>query len=248
MRRLRLPESLTVNSYLHEVGFEATSNGLRQLYADGPRHLIFADGYLDERAGWQDHPTWHLPENAPATQIDIGGDGNTNCGHCGGRTHRLVRFAHVDHLPFVMGVESLSIETCLSCLGWEDPRVMFYRHSDNGLPTCLAEHGGPPQFPAVALQQTTVQMVDMGPRWHWQYWGATNSVENLHRIGGHPTWIQSAEYPQCPGCHSTMCFLLQLDSNLPTMDEGDWLWGSGGIVYVFWCTACRISAMLWQCT
>jgi hypothetical protein len=39
-----------------------------------------------------------------------------------------------------------------------------------------------------------------------------------------------------------------LDSDLPTEDGREWHWGSGGICYVFWCNACRISATTWQCT
>lgn len=41
-----------------------------------------------------------------------------------------------------------------------------------------------------------------------------------------------------------MRFLLQLDSGL---DDGC-LWGSGGILYVFWCDTCRVSNQTWQCT
>lgn len=45
-----------------------------------------------------------------------------------------------------------------------------------------------------------------------------------------------------------MTFLLQLDSDLPTEDGGEWLWGSGGIGYLFWCDSCKVSGLLWQCT
>ena len=45
-----------------------------------------------------------------------------------------------------------------------------------------------------------------------------------------------------------MTALLQLDSDLPTADGGEWLWGSGGIGYVSWCDDCAISGAQWQCT
>jgi hypothetical protein len=45
-----------------------------------------------------------------------------------------------------------------------------------------------------------------------------------------------------------MGYLLQLDSDLPTADGGEWLWGSGGIAYGFWCDPCGVSSFLWQCT
>jgi hypothetical protein len=45
-----------------------------------------------------------------------------------------------------------------------------------------------------------------------------------------------------------MTFLLQLDSGLPTADGQRWLWGSGGLLYVFWCGRCKLDAQAWQCT
>lgn len=88
----------------------------------------------------------------------------------------------------------------------------------------------------------------MPRRWFWQAWGCSNSRENLNRVGGEPSWIQDAEYPSCPSCDKLMPYLFQLDSDLPTAGGGEWLWGSGGIAYGFWCDGCRISGVIWQCT
>jgi hypothetical protein len=82
----------------------------------------------------------------------------------------------------------------------------------------------------------------------WQDWGLANGRENLHRVGGHPSWIQSAAFPDCLSCGTTMQFLLQLDSEIPTADGQEWLWGSGGICYSFQCSPCRVTTHLWQCT
>jgi hypothetical protein len=49
------------------------------------------------------------------------------------------------------------------------------------------------------------------------------------------------------GCAKTMRLLLQLDS-LGRQEDVEWLWGSCGILYVFWCDACSLSATFWQCT
>jgi hypothetical protein len=105
-----------------------------------------------------------------------------------------------------------------------------------------------PQFPAEPLLEGTVGLVATPARWRLQDWGAANSRENLHRLGGEPTWIQNSDYPRCPSCGSTMAALLQLDSGLPTEDGGQLLWGSGGIAYVSWCDNCAISGVQWQCT
>ena len=93
-----------------------------------------------------------------------------------------------------------------------------------------------------------VHLVETPARWRWQSWGASNGRENLHRVGGFPSWIQSAEHPACPGCEARMHFLMQMDSDLPTADGRGWLWGSGGMGYVFWCDGCKISGLFWQCT
>jgi hypothetical protein len=45
-----------------------------------------------------------------------------------------------------------------------------------------------------------------------------------------------------------MPFLMQLDLDLPTQEGGEWLCGSGGIDYGFWCDRCKFSAFHWQCT
>ncbi len=251
MRRRGLLGSADVTDYLHEVGFERKGPDLRKLCSDKVYHFGFVRDYVVAgNSGWrrpEDHPTWLVPPGASAGAVDFGGEGSARCGRCGHPTHRLARFGSARRLSFVKGLRSLTIETCLSCLGWEEEE-MFFRHDAAGRPTSLSGEGPPPKFPVGALKETGAVLVDLGDRWRWQDWAMSNGRENLNRVGGHPTWIQSAEYLQCPDCGVTMTSLLQLDSYLPTRDGRSWLWGSGGIVYVFWCAACRVSGMLWQCT
>ncbi|WP_304344886.1 hypothetical protein [Campylobacter showae] len=54
--------------------------------------------------------------------------------------------------------------------------------------------------------------------------------------------------PTCPICGEKMGFLIQLDSELPSCEDGELLFGSGGILYVFWCESSRVSAFFMQCT
>jgi hypothetical protein len=251
-RKYGLPDTLTAKEYLHDVGFEEQPSGLRQLFTEGVRHLVFDEDYFDSsRPAWlrrSNHPTWISNEGSVAPEIEFGGDGRSICGRCGNQMHRLLHCAREKDLPrIVNGLETLTLETCLSCLGWEQ-QPLFYRHVDNGLPTCLSTESKQPEFPAIALKPTIARLIDHGERWCWQDWGCSNSRENLNRIGGHPTWVQSSEYPQCPDCKITMRFLLQLDSDFPNINNEEWLWGSGGILYAFWCNSCRISGLLWQCT
>ena len=134
-------------------------------------------------------------------------------------------------------------------LPWER-QPLFYRHDPSSSPSSIG-YDGPrisPQFPVGPLREAVVGLAETPRRWFWQVWGCSNSRENLNRIGGEPCWVQDAEYPRCPTCDSVMAFLLELDSNLPTTDGGEWLWGSGGIAYGFWCDLCGVSGFLWQCT
>ena len=72
--------------------------------------------------------------------------------------------------------------------------------------------------------------------------------QNRFKIGGFPSWVQADETPVVPGTSRKMKLLIQLDSNLPTIDGGEMLWGSGGTFYVFWDDATRTSCHFHQCT
>ena len=59
------------------------------------------------------------------------------------------------------------------------------------------------------------------------------------QIGGIPTSLQDAEYPQCPDCQQTMSFVGQI-SNEDFMEYAE------GIYYAFLCTGCGITATNYQ--
>ncbi|NHZ97617.1 hypothetical protein [Massilia sp. CCM 8734] len=217
------------------------------LYPGNCAHLIFPPDYIEEGsadpAPGAQHPSWTLPGDGALHRF--GGVGSGTCGLCAGRLHHLVTLP--EHAIFGMhgaDASALSLEVCLSCLGWERG-MLFYRHDHNGLAHAL-DHGAViPQFPANPLAPTEVRLAPTPARWTWQSWGGGN----LHRVGGPPVWIQHADYPDCPACARTMRFAMQLNSYLPTTDETEWwLWGSGGIGYVFQCHPCRTIGYFWQCT
>lgn len=218
------------------------------LYSQSCAHLAFAPGYFARpRPVWLSrglHPTWNLPGTGP--ELRFGGLGSTSCGLCGGRLHHLVTLPE-EHAFGSRSENSVSLEVCLSCLGWEQ-HLLCYTHSDDGRPQSLDQGACMPQFPALPLQETRVRLAKTPARWQSQDWALANGRENLNRLGGPPCWIQSDDYPQCPTCGKSMRFMLQLDSDLPTAEGDDWLWGSGGICYAFQCGPCRNTAYLWQCT
>ena len=250
------PPPAMINSpaeaYLTESGFDAAHELLRPLTLPGCFHIRFSDSYIDSFVDpvWrpkQIEPSWMLPVDE-SDRLRLGGFGEVECASCGGPTHHLLDFNPIPESLGIRSVRRLELLTCLSCLGWEQEILFFQHRADgDGIPLACGDRRNP-ESRCSPLSETLVHLVETPPRWLRQDWGASNARENLNRVGGHPTWIQSAQYPNCPKCDQKMPFLMQLDSNLPQLDGNEWLWGSGGIGYFFWCESCRITAGLWQCT
>ncbi|WP_145944190.1 hypothetical protein [Fuerstiella marisgermanici] len=240
-----------LNCWLHQIGLEYSEEGYTRLCNQNPYHIVFPDSFFaaDSTPAWlvEQHPTWRLKSSAPTAQF--GGNSNSECKRCGGTLHRLMKFESVPDEIVISGLSGLELAVCLSCLGWEEERL-FFSHDGDGAPEHSFFEGevGDPQFAVGPLKEATVTLAQTPRRWYWQDWGLSNSRENLNRIGGEPCWVQDADYPSCPSCERTMDFLMQLDSDLPTADSDEWLWGSGGMGYVFWCDTCKVSGYLWQCT
>ena len=253
----RVPLTLDPTLYYMEVGYELQQEHLVAIYPQKCYHLRFAPDYFDNasRPAWMRttfHPTWNLADPASGPHLFGGSLAETvpaGCPSCGRRLHHMITLDPVPGDLGITGFESLTLATCLSCLGWE-PEKLFYHHDASGQPQAIGLTGElkTPDFPASPFRPTEVRLVETPARWRWQSWGASNGRENLHRVGGFPCWIQGAEHPACPVCEGTMHFLMQMDSDLPTTDGREWLWGSGGMGYVFWCDGCNISNVSWQCT
>jgi uncharacterized protein (TIGR02996 family) len=220
----------------------------------GPRpawHIGFPPDYFDEKEmrPWlrHVHPTWAVPRDGEPLMA-FGGAGTSACFFCHGTLHHILTLDPVPEGLGVTGLRRLSLQVCLSCLGWEEVH-MFYAHGPDGSPRSMHGDGTvSPQFPARPLRPAQVCLRPTERRWLRQRWGG-GSEPNLNRVGGLGTWVQSPTYPPCPSCKRRMNLLMQLDSNLPLDGgQGEWLWGSGGLGYSFWCNRCRVSAWLWQCT
>ncbi|MDG3002714.1 hypothetical protein [Paludisphaera mucosa] len=241
-----------VEACLRQAGLTRDGAGIRRLAPDGLFHVVFPGGFFEQpRPPWlaRVHPTWTLEPSPEFPPMRFGGRADGECPLCRGRLHRLIDLDPVPSDLGVTGLGRLEIATCLPCLGWE-LAPLFYHHAENGHAVGVAYHGPTiiPQFPAEALRESEVRLAVTPGRWRWQDWGLSNSRENLTRIGGEPGWIQDAEHPDCPTCGRVMGHLMQLDSDLPTGEGGEWLWGSGGIGFVSWCDRCKVSGHLWQCT
>ena len=223
----------------------------RRLYPEASYHLRFPDGYRDGLAllvsGLERHPTWRL-DAGDAPPRHFGGDGECVCGICARPTQRLIVLDPVPPGLEVTAVSRLTLEMCVRCV--EVNEVMEYVHDAEGRPSPHRHQvpGDEPEFESVPLRAAEVRLAPTPARWFWQDWGASNDRQNLSRLGGHPSWVQSADYPPCPECGRFMTFLVQLDAALPAgRDETEQVF-SEGMFYGFWCDRCRVSAFKWQIT
>lgn len=247
---------LDAEVWAHWAGL-ADGPRLRRLHGQQPLHLRF--GREQHRAQvaeepawrkriWRLHPTWNGGQVLHAGRV--GGLLDALCGSCHVPLQRLLQSDAAALQPDAEGEVTLGL--CLDCCGWEDPPVRFYRHDAQGMPSCHpSQHCQVPINPTDSgdLLQAEVGLAAMDShRWQQQDWGQSNHRQNLSRVGGAPSWVQSAHYPACIDCGEQMPFVMQLDSTLPTNNEGMLLWGSGGMLYSFWCAKCRVSGHFWQCT
>jgi hypothetical protein len=246
--------------YLLEVGYERVppdgdpdggpdSREWRRLYPEASYHLRFPDDYRDGLdLPLQDrdrHPTWRL-DAGDAPPQRFGGDGECVCGICAHPTQRLLV---LDPVPAGLGVTlaRLTLEVCLRCL--EVNEVMEYVHDAEGRPSPHRYQmpGDEPDAESVAPLEAEVRLAPTPARWLWQDWAVSNDQQNLSRLGGHPSWVQGADYPHCPECLRFMAFLIQLDATLPGGDGAEPVCYEG-VYYGFWCDRCRVSAFKWQVT
>jgi hypothetical protein len=234
---------------LWEKDYERNESGFRLLVPATVRHLQFPKGYVERPQHLEDWtlPTWEtLPSDA--YRYRFGGVTENVCGLCGSPLCHLITLDPLLEGTGVTGVSKLSLVTCLSCIGYK-AHWLFFLHDAEGAPTAynLPEAPQPSEVSMPPLLEIQVAIVETLPRWQWQDWGRSDGRENLHRMGGHPCWIEPAEYPTCPVCARTMPFLMQLDTGLKTAEGWPLSWGDSGIAYLFWCDACRLSATMYQC-
>lgn len=184
-------------------------------------------------------PTWAAADQTlPSARM--AGPSDASCVACGSTMRRLVL---LDPVPSQIPVHSrrrIDLGYCFTCVGGWGPS--WYRHDSQGRPTMLSKpHENPIQFELDEVRpEVVIGFHDSGDRWQRQDCGASNSRENLNRLGGEFTWIQNPEPLSCPICGRTMNALLQLD-------WGHLIWGEG-ISYVQWCDACAVSGLTFQQT
>jgi hypothetical protein len=134
----------------------------------------------------------------------------------------------------------LRIATCQVCTCYG---TVFTRIDQEGGPTWHEANRRPDFLPDGAedwglLPRGCLEFGDTPRSWtesaNWLVPGVRFS-----QVGGHPTWIQDAEYPCCPDCERPMPFVAQL-SNEDYQECGE------GLFYLFACQACGVAATGYQ--
>jgi hypothetical protein len=221
----------------------------------GPCHHVQFDTERPSYARWLDelrslHPTLRLRSADDITGL-AGGKTDAPCGLCGGEVAIFLRFREAPP-GFVVSARPLTLAVCVACLtdyGGGPMVPLFYDHR-GGEPITLNPISQQ-RAPAYRWPPMPVSRMRASPtprRWEVQDAGLANSRENLHRVGGRPTWVQEADYPDCPTCAKRMPFLAQLSSELPSGPESVAGLNEDGLTYFFWCDQCQVSAVTEQNT
>nr|WP_314892776.1 hypothetical protein [uncultured Campylobacter sp.] len=231
-----------------EINFGGEKFRLKRYCGQRVYHIIFPRGYFGAPYAphlAKRHPTWRFE----------GGEAGYKLGGVldepdGDAQNPLFHLIMLDPLPRDLPVRSLPrLILAAHVREVNEGEIVFYEHDAQGMPRRIGERTQVEYAFDEPIKECEVVLAPTPARWAAQDWGMSNSRQNLARIGGEPSWIQGALVPMCPICGEKMEFLMQLDSELPSCEQGgEVMFGSGGILYVFWCERTRVSAFFMQCT
>lgn len=231
-----------------EICFGGEKFRLKRYCGQRVYHIIFPHGYFGAPYAAhlaKHHPTWRFE----------GGEAGYKLGGVldeadGDAQNPLFHLITLDPLPRELPARSLPrLILAAHVREINEGEVVFYRHDAQGMPRRVGERTQVEYVQDEPIKECEVALAPTPTRWAAQDWGMSNSRQNLARIGGEPSWIQGASVPTCPICGEKMEFLMQLDSELPSCEQGGEVYfGSGGILYVFWCERTRVSGFFMQCT
>ena len=231
-----------------EINFGGEKFRLKRYCGQRVYHIIFPRGYFGAPYAphlAKRHPTWRFE----------GGEAGYKLGGVldepdGDAQNPLFHLIMLDPLPRDLPVRSLPrLILAAHVREVNEGEIVFYEHDAQGMPRRIGERTQVEYAFDEPIKECEVVLAPTPARWAAQDGGMSNSRQNLARIGGEPSWIQGALMPTCPICGEKMEFLMQLDSELPSCEQGgEVMFGSGGILYVFWCERTRVSAFFMQCT
>ena len=231
-----------------EICFGGEKFRLKRYCSQRVYHIIFPRGYFGAPYAphlAKRHPTWRFESGEAGYKLggvldEPGGDAQ----------NPLFHIITLDPLPRDLPVRSLPrLSLAAHVREINEGEIVFYEHDAQGMPRRIGERTQVEYVQDEPIKECEVALAPTAARWATQDWGMSNSRQNLARIGGEPSWIQGALVPTCPICGEKMEFLMQLDSELSSCEQGGEVYfGSGGILYVFWCERTQVSAFFMQCT
>lgn len=231
-----------------EICFGGEKFRLKRYCGQRVYHIIFPRGYFGAPYAAhlaKYHPTWRFDGGEAGYKLggvldEPGGDAQ----------NPLFHLITLDPLPRDLPVRSLPrLILAAHVREINEGEIVFYEHDAQGMPRRIGDRTQVEYVQDEPIKECEVALAPTPARWATQDWGMSNSRQNLARIGGEPSWIQGAQVPTCPICGEKMEFLMQLDSELPSCEQGGEVYfGSGGILYVFWCERTRVSGFFMQCT
>lgn len=216
-----------------EICFGGEKFKLKRYCGQRVYHIIFPRGYFGAPYAphlAKHHPTWRFEGSEARYKLggvldEVNGDAQ----------NPLFHLITLDPPPRDLPVRSLPrLILAAHVREVNEGEIVFYEHDAQGMPRRIGERTQVEYVQDEPIKECEVVLAPTPARWATQDWGMSNSRQNLARIGGEPSWIQGALLPTCPICGEKMEFLMQLDSELPSCEQGGEVYfGSGGILYVF---------------
>ena len=162
------------------------------------------------------------------------------CPWCSQRLTNLIDVVPSEFGMFEVSVaiDRVQVATCEICTAFG---TVFGVMNESGHGKWFPENARPAHLPDDAetwtrLPQDSLTTGSKRPSLSVASWFLPTTFSQL---GGHPTWIQDAEYPRCPTCSRTMMFLAQVAND----EIEDY---SEGIYYAFVCSLCSMTATGYQ--
>lgn len=180
----------------------------------------------------------------PSTAVSVLHPGDQACPWCSGRLTVLFDYNLEDPLLQFMKLSGrrLRIAACMQCNCYG---TVYMKVDLNGGYTWSEYNTVPAYLPDYEDGEDREELIWNSLRLSERRMGTYESGHwtleaPASQIGGHPAWIQDAEYPECPCCSESMRFIAQMD-----MEQAE---DSEGIYYAFLCGTCLISAVNYQQT
>ncbi|WP_339276199.1 DUF1963 domain-containing protein [Paenibacillus sp. FSL W8-0426] len=220
--------------YAMEGGWELTAEGTRRDLFIQPSYALFRVREQGNAAAFE--------HGGPVRMLAVN---SACCPWCNGPLTTLIDLdaGHPALAGLSWKADRFAARTCVvcSCYGtvymeideqgepvWSEHNVMPYRAGEMD----TDDYDG--SFTAVT-DQFRIAREPRHP-FHGSEWAMEPS---LSQIGGHPGWVQDAEYPNCPCCSARMKAVGQLDWGM-VEEYGE------GMYYIFACEPCGMTAVSYQ--